>query len=91
MGRKTLESLPKLLPKRKHIVLSRRSNDNRWINYLQRILDYLEKLILTEIDVYDKDTDVFFPMFNKDEWYEQTLSEHFENNISYKHKIYTRK
>ena len=57
----------------------------------KEFLDYSEKLILTEIDVYDKDTDVFFPMFNKDEWYEQTLSEHFENNISYKHKIYTRK
>lgn len=43
MGRKTLESLPKLLPKRKHIVLSRRSNDNRWSKYLQRIFRLLRK------------------------------------------------
>lgn len=57
----------------------------------KEFLDYSEKLILTEIDAYDKDVDVFFPMFNKDEWYEQTLSEHIENNISYKHKIYTQK
>lgn len=57
----------------------------------KEFLDYSEKLILTEIDAYDKDADVFFPMFNKDEWYEQILFEHIENNISYKHKIYTRK
>ena len=118
MGRKTLESLPRILPKRKHIVLSRRSEGYpeevlvmnskedalKWIEEYQDevmiiggasiykdFLDYSEKLILTEIDAYDKDADVFFPIFNKDEWSEQTLSEHIENNISYKHKIYTRK
>ena len=118
MGRKTLESLPKLLPKRKHIVLSRRSEGYpeevlvmnskedvlKWIEEYQdevmiiggasiykEFLDYSEKLVLTEIEAYDKDADVFFPVFNRVEWYEQTLSEHVENNISYKHKIYTRK
>ena len=118
MGRKTLESLPKLLPKRKHIVLSRRSEGFpeevlvinskeealKWIeNYSDEVmiiggasiykefLDYSEKLVLTEIEASDKDADVFFPNFNKDEWNEETLSEHVENNIKYKHKIYTRK
>lgn len=118
MGRKTLESLPRILPKRKHIVLSRRSEGYpeevlvmnskedalKWIEEYQdevmviggasiykEFLDYSEKLILTEIEAYDKEADVFFPIFNKDEWYEQTLSEHIENNISYKHKIYIRK
>ena len=119
MGRKTLESLPKLLPKRKHIVLSRRKEgfpeevlviDSKeellkWIedyqdevmiiggaSIYQQFLNYSDKLVLTEIDAEDKEADVFFPEFNKEDFTSiQIGEEQEENNISYKHLIYTRK
>ena len=118
MGRKTLESLPRLLPGRKHIVLTRSHlDDNReiivvhskeelldWIrtyqeevmiiggaSVYQEMLADSEKLYLTEIEKEDREADAFFPYFNKEEWNREILSENEENNISYKHLVYTRK
>lgn len=118
MGRKTLESLPKLLPGRKHIVLTRQNLDldsqimvvhskEELLNYVksyqeevmviggasiyQELLDYAEKLILTEIDKEDKQADAYFPYFDKSKWNQKILSEKEENGIPYKHLVYTRK
>jgi len=55
------------------------------------MLEYADKLVLTEIDAEDKEADAFFPEFNKEEWNNELLSEHEENNIKYKHLIYKRK
>ena len=55
------------------------------------MLEYADKLLLTEIDAEDKEADAFFPEFNKEEWNNEILSEHEENNIKYKHLVYKRK
>lgn len=55
------------------------------------MIDYADKLVLTEIDAEDKEADAYFPEFNKDEWNSEELSSHEENNIKYKHLVYTRK
>ena len=55
------------------------------------MLEYADKLVLTEIDAEDKEADAFFPEFNKEEWNNELLSEHEENNIKYKNLIYKRK
>ena len=119
MGRKTLESLPKMLPGRQHIVLTHSNLEVDpsiiVIHSKQELLDFIEqyqkevmiiggasiyqalledanKLILTEIDDECKDSDVFFPYFNKAEWEAEEIGEkQEENNIRFKHKIYTRK
>ena len=119
MGRTTLESLPKLLPGRKHIVLTKRdilANNEQLVvvhskeellqyinNYgdevmiiggasvYEQMLDYSEKLILTEIDAEDKNAEVFFPEFNKEDWAKEVLCEHNDYEPKYKHLVYRRK
>ena len=118
MGRKTLESLPKLLPGRKHIVLTRTKESlgeevlvfhtkEEVLNYIQQyqkevmiiggasiyqeFLEDAHKLVLTEIEAEDKEADVFFPDFQKEEWQKEIIGEGEEQNISYKHLVYTRK
>lgn len=57
-----------------------------------QMIDYSDKMYLTEVDATCEDTDVYYPRFNKDEWEEELLSEHVtEDNIKYSHKIYKRK
>ena len=116
MGMKTLESLPKLLPGRKHIVLTSRSpelpDEVVIVHTIQELLkkikdypevmviggasvykemlEYADKLILTEIEA-EASADVYFPEFNKKEWDSKVVGEAEENNIKYTHKIYTRK
>ncbi len=118
MGRKTLESLPKMLPGRQHIVLTHRNLEVDpsiiIIHSKQELLEFIEqyqkevmiiggasiyqaliedanKLILTEIDDECKESDVFFPAFNKEEWNIEEIGSEIENNISYSHKVYTKK
>ena len=113
---KTLESLPKLLPGRKHIVLTSRNLDLDpailvvhsidellevvheypevmvigGASIYKQMLDYSDKLILTEIDA-EADADVYFPSFDKSEWNREVVGEHEEDDVSYKHLVYTRK
>ena len=118
MGRKTFESLPKLLPGRKHIILTKQKldvpEDVLLFHNKEGVLDYIKsyqeevmiiggasiykefledsnKLVLTEIDDEDKTADTYFPYFDKNEWLKEELSTEEENNIKYKHIIYTRK
>jgi len=116
MGIKTLESLPKLLPGRKHIVLTSRNLEldpailvvhsidellEKVSDYpevmviggasiYKQMLEYSDKLILTEIDA-EADADVYFPAFNKEDWNYEIVGECEEENVSYKHLVYTRK
>lgn len=56
------------------------------------MMEYADKLVLTEVDAEDKEADVYFPEFNRDEWNSEILGEEQEeNNIRYKHLVYTRK
>ncbi len=55
------------------------------------LTDYANTMYLTEIDASDKEADVYFPEFNKDEWNIETLSSHESpDGIKYKHRKYTR-
>lgn len=115
MGYHTFLSLPKLLPKRTHIVLTHHeiaspevivfSEFEKLLNYLQTLeesiyiiggssiyqlfLDYADELILTEIEEEAK-ADVYFPLFNKEEYEKELIGEHTENDIRYKHVRYRR-
>ena len=59
--------------------------------FYSTMMEYADKLILTEIDAEDREADVYFPKFNKEEWNIIDLGEHEEENIRYKHCIYTKK
>ena len=106
MGMNTLNSLPKLLPGRTHIVLTTKQNPSldeqivvvhtidELLNYIEKygkevmiiggasvykqMLEYSDKLILTEIDAEEKDADVYFPEFNKENWNSEVVGTHEE-------------
>lgn len=116
MGIRTLESLPKLLPGRKHIVITSKKRDLpeevKVVHSIEEALEicieydevmviggasvysqmynYCDKMILTEIDA-ESDADVYFPEFEKNDWNCEIVGEQEEDNISYKHVVYTRK
>ena len=57
-----------------------------------QMIDYTDKMYLTEVEETCDEADVYFPTFNKDEWNQEILSEHVtDENIKYTHKVYTRK
>lgn len=117
MGRNTFDSLPRMLPKRKHIVLSSREDFPSEVEVYKNLkdlllkykdseeeifvigggsiyslfLEYCDKLYLTEIDEEDKDASVYFPMFDKNLYDSEILGENIDNDISYKHVLYSRK
>ena len=117
MGRKTFESLPKVLPGRKNIVLSSNEIQNNEIELYKSIKEFLlnykdydgevyiiggasiykafidmaSKLYLTEIEAEEKEADVYFPTFNKEEYNKEIISDLEENSIKFKHVLYKRK
>ena len=117
MGRKTFESLPKVLPGRKNIVLSSNEILNNEIELYKSIKEFLlnykdydgevyiiggasiykafidmaSKLYLTEIEAEEKEADVYFPNFNKEEYNKEIISDLEENSIKFKHVLYKRK
>ena len=117
MGRRTFESLPKMLPNRHHIVLSSSEDFPKEVEVYKSLRDLLEcykdevgemfviggasiykafieyadKMYLTEIEAECKEADAYFPQFNKEEWNQELLDENLENDIQYKHVLYTRK
>ena len=117
MGSNTFYSLPKLLPGRKHIVLTRRNicNDKimvinsrqELIDYLKQIkqevmiiggesiyrqmLEYADKLYLTEIDDSYSKADAYFPKIDYNDWESELLGINSDNGINYKHMLYKRK
>ena len=118
MGMRTLESLQKLLPGRKHIVLTTKNPDldsqiiivhskEELLKFIEEyqdevmiiggarvyaeMIDYADKLVLTEIDAEDKEADAYFPEFNREDYDREELCSHEENGLKYKHLVYTRK
>lgn len=117
MGSNTFYSLPKLLPGRRHIVLTSKNIENdqililhskeELIEYLKQIkkevmiiggasvysqmLEYADKLYLTEIEATSHDADAYFPKINYQEWESELLGTNQDNGITYKHILYKRK
>ena len=56
-----------------------------------QMIEYSNKMYLTEIEAESEDADVFFPKFNQDDWNKELISEIKENEIKYKHLVYKRK
>lgn len=117
MGKKTLDSLPRLLPGRLHLVLTHQQLEEteqikvfrdldslvEFIKELnqevmviggaqvyKQMLDYSDKMILTEIDA-ETEADAYFPSFNKDEWEQEVLCSHEDKGIKYRHLVYQKK
>ncbi len=117
MGMNTLNSLPKLLPGRKHVVLTHKEveldtdvivvhsveellsfietlNEEVMIiggaSIYKQMIDYADKMILTEINS-QSEADVYFPEFSNDDWNCEVLSNHQYNEINYSHVVYMRK
>lgn len=57
----------------------------------KEFIDIASTLYLTEIDDIEKDADVYFPIFNKEEFNKEIINELEENNIKYRHVLYKRK
>ena len=57
----------------------------------RQFIDLASKLYLTEIDATDKDADVYFPEFNKDNYERVLLSQNDNSNPKYKHVLYKKK
>lgn len=116
MGRKTFESLGRLLPNRKHVVISSSNNFPEEVDVYNNIesllshykdtseelfiiggvkiysefIDYATKMYLTLVDG-EFDADVYFPMFDENDWTKTVLSENEENGLKYKHVLYEKK
>lgn len=58
----------------------------------KQMLPFADRMLLTEVDAEDKDADVYFPEFNKEDWERTVLSEYqTEDNINYRHVEYEKK
>lgn len=58
----------------------------------KQMIEYADKMLLTEVDAECKDADVYFPDFDRNDWNSEVLSSHVtEDNIPYKHLVYRRK
>jgi len=53
--------------------------------------DYANEMHLTEIDLEDKNADVYFPTFDKNDWNIEEIINNMDKSIPYKTLIYRRK
>lgn len=60
-------------------------------NIYKQFIDVANSLYLTEIDREDKDADVYFPEFDKDNWDYKLIETDCYNDIKYKIYKYVRK
>ncbi len=116
MGRKTFQSLPKALPGRKNIVISRnadfeapgatvvtdteaalRESETEEVfiiggaSIYEAFFPLSSKLYITEVDFTSEKADVFFPEVDLSEWNREVLKEGEENNLTFRHVMYTKK
>ena len=105
MGRKTFESLPKVLPRRKNIIITKKEDykaegatvvhSTAFIigggDIYRQFLPKAEKLYLTEIEAECPDADAYFPAFNKDEYKKELLASYHDKGIHFSHICYTKK
>lgn len=118
MGKNTFDSLPKVLPNRKHIVLSFEdfkcdsdmvkiyTDKEKMLSEVnpeeevyisggasmyKMFLPICEKMYITHIDAEDKNADVYFPQFNKEEFNAKVVETGEDSGIKYTMVEYTRK
>ena len=59
-------------------------------NIYKEFLPIAHRMIITEVDLYIKDGDTFFPEWNISEWKEQSRDQREENGIKFSFVEYTR-
>ena len=59
-------------------------------NIYKEFLPIAQKMIITEVDLYIKDGDTFFPEWNISEWEEQSRDQREENGIRFSFVEYTK-
>ena len=59
-------------------------------NIYKEFLPIAQKMIITEVDLYIKDGDTFFPEWNISEWEEQSRDQREENGTRFSFVEYTR-
>ena len=59
-------------------------------NLFKEVIDIVDKMYLTEIDLFIENGDVFFPIFQEEDFNVQLLEENHES-IPYKRLVYSRK
>lgn len=57
----------------------------------KQFIDEANKLVLTEVEKSEPKADVYFPLFDKNDWNCEVVANHEDNGIKYKHLIYERK
>lgn len=57
----------------------------------KQFIDEANKLVLTEVDKVEPKADVYFPLFDKNDWTCEEIARHEDNSINYKHLIYKRR
>ena len=106
MGRKTFESLGRVLPNRKHIILSRNKNfkvdseDVKVIHSVDELNEYIndeeeycKKMYVTQLEK-DFYGDAIFPEIDENEWIEVSREQGPQNEIvdfEYEYVTYVRK
>ena len=107
MGRTTFWSLPKMLPNRKHLVLTHL--DEKYpdgvISYTSleqlivigggyvysEMLKYANKLYLTEVEAEDPSADTYFPEFNPAKYHKELIKTVVTNGIKCNFVVYSLK
>ena len=59
-------------------------------NIYKEFLPIAHRMIITEVDLYIKDGDTFFPEWNISEWKEQSRDQREENGTRFSFVEYTR-
>jgi len=57
----------------------------------KQLLEYADKLYLTEIDAAYSKADTYFPQIDYQDWDRELIGTNSDNGISYKHMLYKRK
>ena len=105
MGRKTFESLPKVLPRRKNIIITKKEDYKAEgatvVHSISEALNEVESdtafiigggdIYLTEIEAECPDADAYFPAFNKAEYKKELLASYHDKGIHFSHVCYTKK
>ena len=100
MGRKTWESLPGMLPGRKHYVLTHKSQKSLSTpevfvigggSVYRQMLPLAEEIYLTEIEAEEPRADTYFPEFDKTQYERKILGKGEDDGIKYTFVLYRKK
>ena len=96
MGRNTFNSLPKILPGRKHINLCKKISENNEVfiiggaSLYSMFIDIADVLYITHIEKVEETADVYFPKIDEAKWKKNILANDEDNNIKFSWVEYTK-